>query len=121
MWRADPDGAFRFEDATDPHQTTLFGSRQVDPAALLSRALARYAGQQDVLVEEIETWTLTQTPYLGKHMRAALKLGEQRGTFAVRPTKQNGSRRVSGSFPADVVIDFSAPTGPPPTQGSLFD
>lgn len=120
MWQADPDGEFRFRDATDPNQIALFGSNQADPTVFLAEVLARYAGRLDVLVSEIEAWTLEQTPYLGKHMRAALKLGERRGTFTVRSTKRGGAKRVRGSFPPDAVVDFSAPTGQRPEQASLF-
>ena len=91
-----------------------------DPASLLARVLTRYGERPDAPVEDIETWTLEHTPYLGKHMRAALTLGEQQGALSVRPTKQDGSKRRKGSFPPGAVIDFTAPTPPTPTQPSLF-
>lgn len=121
MWRADPDGAFRFSDATDPNQAVLFGSSLADPSKLLSRLLARYNKQSSVPVEEIEAWTLEHTPFMGKHMRAALKHGEEQGAFTVHSVKRDGKPRHGKSFPADVVIDFTTvPPPPPPAQPSLF-
>lgn len=121
MWRADPEGAFRFSDATDPNQTVLFGSDTADPSKLLSRLLAQYEGRAEVPIEQIETWTLEHTPFLGKHMREALTLGEQQGAFTVEPTRLDGKPRRKRSFPAEAVIDFtSLPPSPSPAQPSLF-
>ena len=122
MWRADPEGTFRFSDATDPAQTVLFGEGLTDPARFLARIRAQFDGRDEVPVEEIETWTWERTPFMGKHMRDALKLGEQRGGFTVQSLKRNGKPRHGKSFPADVVIDFTTlPPPPPAPQPSLFE
>lgn len=42
MWKVDPDGDFRFSDATNPNQLVLF---EADPTALLLEELRReFAG-----------------------------------------------------------------------------
>ena len=122
MWRVDPDGAFRFSDQTDPTQAVLFDSSAFDPTAVLTKILARFDGETDIPVKKIERWTLEETPYVGKHMREALKLGEQQHAFTVHPTKRDGAKRRGTTFPLEVLISFvNPPTTPQPAQPTLFE
>lgn len=122
MWRVDPEGAFRFTDATDPAQIVLFGAATFDPTGLLEKINEQFEGQTDVAVSVIEEWTLEHTPYLGKHMRKALKQGEQQHVFSVQPLKSDGRKRRRTTFPPKALIDFiPSPSPPPATQTSLFE
>jgi three-Cys-motif partner protein len=118
MWKVDPSGDFRFSDATNPDQLVLF--TQEPGKKLLEQIMERYAGQPRVQVNVIRAWVVADTPFLETHMKGdggALTLGEERGLYMVRPTKSDGSKRRSGSFSDEVVIDFSRR---PPRQTSLF-
>ncbi len=118
MWSVDPQGNFRFSDATDPQQTVLFDA---DPEAqLLERILSKYKDKARVRVAEIEEWVKGYTAFLRKHMRGALELGENKGAFFVEPLKLNGKKRHGTSFPPNVVINFTRRGNPPVEQGSLF-
>ncbi len=122
MWRADPYGAFRFSDETNPAQTVLFDSSAFDPTAILVRILDRFAGRTDISVDEIERWVLEATPsYLGKHVRDALRMGEEQHAFTVHQIKRNGNKRRGKTFPSEVLITFVKPLLPPnAVQPSLF-
>lgn len=123
MWRADPDGTFRFSDATDPQQAVLFEAGALSAEQLLAEIVKEFGDQKAAVVETVETWVLERTPFLAPHMRKALKLGEDERRFVVEPVKVDGKRRHGSSFPAGVVIDFTRrPPPPPPTykQGTLF-
>ena len=116
MWRADPDGHYRFSDATDPDQAVLFREATFVPERLLIRLKATYEGRRSVPVSELCDWTLTDTPYLDGHTKAALRLGEAQGVLSAHALKQDGTGRRAGSFPPGVLVDFV----PQPQQASLF-
>jgi three-Cys-motif partner protein len=122
MWRADPEGHYRFFDATDPAQRVLFDEKEYVPERLLRTVLEAFGGRVAVPAGEVEEWTLSETPYLRTHAKAALQLGEKNRTVTVQPVKRDGNRRKAGTFPAEALVDFVPPPRGPERaqQGSLF-
>lgn len=103
MWRADPEGQFRFVDNTDPGQLVLLSE---DPTPPLSRAIgAAFVGKQ-VKAGDVIAWVMDETVFLDKHTRAALKAMERTGELKVKKLKATGEKRRAGTFPADVLILF---------------
>jgi three-Cys-motif partner protein len=104
MWKVDEDGQFSFSDLTNPLQPVLF---RVDHTAQLLDAIChQFEGRSSVLMDHIQAWVWDNTPFLDKHMRAALRAGEQEGRFLVHSIKRDGEKRRRGTFPPDVIIDF---------------
>ena len=115
MWSVDTTGGFRFSDATDPSQMVLFSE---DPTPqLLDRILNRFDGEEDTVVQEIRDWIIAETAFLPKHMKAALRLGEEQGRFYVYSKKTNQQTRRAGSFPPDAIINFDHQEGQQKTLG----
>jgi hypothetical protein len=57
-------------------------------------------------VDQIQDWAWDSTPFLDKHMKAALRRGEKEDRFVVHSIKRDGNKRRRGTFPAGVIIDF---------------
>jgi len=109
MWDVDPTGGFQFSDATDPDQLVLFSD---DPEPqLLPQILDQFTGRSEVIVREIKNWTVEETPFLVKHMKGALRQGEEDGAFYVYAEKVSGETRRRGTFPEDAIIDFTHQVG----------
>lgn len=106
MWAVDPDGDFVFSDATNPHQSVLFTIDNTPQ--LLDSICDQFAGRQEVQVSEIKQWVRNFTPFIDRHSGAALRLGEQTARIDVLPIKANGKRRIRGTFPDDVIVNFPA-------------
>jgi three-Cys-motif partner protein len=104
MWKVDEEGQFRFSDATNPLQPVLF--RVDHTPQLLDTICHQFAGQSNVGVAQIQEWVWGSTPFLDKHMKAALRRGEQEDRFIVHSIKRDGKKRLRGTFPAGVMIDF---------------
>lgn len=104
MWLVDEAGTFTFSDATDPLQSVLFTA---DPSPRLAQEIIQGgAERKNIEVSRITSWVEESTPYLRKHMIAALKLAEQKGKIHVHPVKATGKKRRKGTFPDDAIIDF---------------
>ncbi|MEW5883841.1 MAG: three-Cys-motif partner protein TcmP [Armatimonadota bacterium] len=104
MWKVDPDGEFRFSDATDVDQPVLF---TMDVTAIVSKSIMnrfRQAGQ--VSVKEVIEFIVNDTPFIDKHVRPALRKLEGDGDVRVNPLKASGKPRRTGTFPPDAVIRF---------------
>ena len=96
MWKVDQSGEFRFSDATNPLQATLF-SPKPDSETLSRAILARFMGTETA-VADVEDFVLAETPFNNTHykrqvlapLEKAGKLvaldppsGRRVGTFAV--------------------------------------
>jgi three-Cys-motif partner protein len=104
MWKVDEEGQFRFSDGTNPLQPVLF---KVDHTPqLLDSICQHFVGQSNLLVDQIQDWAWDSTPFLDKHMKAALRRGEKEDRFVVHSIKRDGNKRRRGTFPAGVIIDF---------------
>lgn len=67
MWKVDQSGEFRFSDATNPLQATLF-SPAPDFDALSREIVGRFAGTETT-VGEVEHFVLAETPYRETHYK----------------------------------------------------
>jgi three-Cys-motif partner protein len=115
MWAVDPDGDFRFSDATDATQAVLFRPNPTDD--LLRLLISRYAGVESISVGDIQKWVEHDTPYLRKHVRPALQIGETRGVLRRLELTSSGRPRPPVQLNPDVRIDFTRGN---PKQASMF-
>ena len=105
MWKLAPQGDFSFSDATDPNQLVLFQSGLTAiPASML---VSRFSAHGCVPVAQVRAFTEDETPFLPKHMRAALKQLEQSSRIIVDPSKIDGKMRRAGTFPDNATIRFA--------------
>ena len=105
MWRVDPEGAFRFSDATNPNQLVLF---EQDTTPMLVPDLRKhFRGKGAVTGQAIREFVENRTAYLKTHMTAALRQEEAKGGIKVDPQKTNGMRRKAKSYPDDALITFT--------------
>jgi three-Cys-motif partner protein len=106
MWRADPTGAFRFSDNTDPAQMVLLDPA-VDVAEQVAKViLSRFAGQT-VLSKAVKEFIVNETPFIEKHKTAGMRVLEKTGSVVVEPRKPESRKRSAGTFPDDVSLRFS--------------
>ncbi len=110
MWAVDPEGDFRFSDATNPGQSVLFGADQTE---LLWPILKMTFVGREMATERIRAFVEDKTAFLGTHMKAALKEHEGQDVPAqerihVRNVKADGKNRRKGTFPDGVYVTFPA-------------
>ncbi|HXF66134.1 MAG TPA: three-Cys-motif partner protein TcmP [Burkholderiales bacterium] len=104
MWKVDPDGEFRFSDATNPNQLVLFESDTT--SILIEQIRKEFAGKGLVTGAQIRKFVENKTAYLKRHMTAALRLEEKAGRLKCEPTKVDGQRRKRNTFPDGARISF---------------
>jgi three-Cys-motif partner protein len=104
MWKVDPNGAFRFSDATDPAQKVLFDADTID--ALEAQLRAEFRGKGMVSCLQIRQFVENRTAYLKKHMTGALKLAEGKGHVVVDTLKKDGSCRRANTFADKVKLQW---------------
>lgn len=104
MWKVDPDGEFRFSDATNPDQMVLFDADPTD--ALADEIRSRFRGKGMVAGRDVRTFVEDDTAYLKKHMIAALKREEQSGHLSVDDSKTDGKRRIANTFPDEARLTW---------------
>lgn len=120
MWQADPDGTFRFSDATDANQQVLFEHASFELEKLESLLLTTFANRKSVVVQDLVTWVVGDTPYLQTHLRKALFALEAQGWLHVHPLKTDGKKRKAGTYAPSVLLDFRTKPMRSPVQGGLF-
>lgn len=104
MWRVDPDGEFKFSDATNPNQMVLF---EVDTTStLLNQMRVEFDAAGTIECIDVRRFVEERTPYLRKHMKAALKQEEARGGIAVEELKSDGMKRRKNTYPDEVRFRF---------------
>ena len=104
FWKMDPEGRFRFSDATNPNQLVMF---QSDPLLTLTGTLQQEYRSQTVPVEQVKRFVENDTPFLAKHLRSALKVLETNGEITAERLKRDGKIRRANTFPDDVIVTFS--------------
>ena len=73
----------------------------------MAQLLRAEFGQSDwVCCQEIRTYVEDHTPYLKKHMTAALKLEERAGHIEGNLLKSDGKKRQAFSYPDKASIRF---------------
>ncbi|MEK7755840.1 MAG: hypothetical protein AAB385_01360, partial [Planctomycetota bacterium] len=91
MWKVDPDGDFRFSDATNPNQLVLFEADTTPP--LVDELRKEFCGKGQVTGFTVRTFVENKTAYLKKHMTVALKQEEDASRVLVEPLKTDGKKR----------------------------
>jgi hypothetical protein len=106
MWRVDPDGEFKFSDATNPNQMVLFEADTT--STLVDQLQQQFCGKGDVPCLDVRRFIEDKTPFLKKHMTVALKQEEARGGVAVEPLKTDGKKRRGNTYPDNARLRFGA-------------
>ena len=104
MWRVDPNGEFTFSDATDPNQLVLFTLDNTP--SLLDALCFKFAGNTNISASQVKKWARDRTPFLDKHLTAAIQAGEDRGRIVVSEVKADGTKRRKRTFPDDAFASF---------------
>ncbi|KAF0246798.1 MAG: hypothetical protein FD180_328 [Planctomycetota bacterium] len=104
MWRVDPDGEFRFSDATNPDQRAMFASDADATPLLVGQLNKQFLGKGTVTGGDVRAFVENQTAYLKKHMTGALKQLEQSATIHVQALKSDGKKRRANTFPDEVKL-----------------
>ena len=102
MWRVDPDGEYRFSDATNPDQAVLFESN-VTPI-LIDQLRAQFKGRGAITCLELRRFVENKTPFLKKHMTSALRQEEACARIAVDTIKIDGKIRRANTYPDEARL-----------------
>lgn len=113
MWRVDASGTYSFSDGADPNQQILFGPT---PGIDLSLRLWRAFQGKTAYVEDVFRY-VSETAYLAKHAREALRVLESAARTAVErievdTLKRDGKKRQGRTFPPEVLVRFSGQARP---------
>jgi len=102
MWSVDRSGNYQFSDATNRDQLTFF-QEEPDFPQLKALLLGRFRSLDQVRVEDIEIYVLTETAFHdGHYNRAILNPMEKAGELEVL----SSPRKVRGFYPPGTVIRF---------------
>lgn len=86
MWAVDPVYGLGFRDPRDRHQIAFEIQDEADLASLTT-SLTEHMGDAEMDVGVLRDWTLTETPYLGKHAVRLLTRWRDEGRLATSPTR----------------------------------
>jgi three-Cys-motif partner protein len=104
MWKLDPDGEFSFSDATDPNQLVLIGlDATADVCSILQKT---FGGKGRVTGGEVREFIEIKTPYLKRHITAALRAMEDTEGIKVETYKIDGGKRRKYTYPDDIYVTF---------------
>lgn len=105
MRKIDPDGEFRFSDATDPNQMVLF---EADITSILIKLFRdQFKEKGYISCEEVRRYVENETAYLKKDMTKALKQEELAGRVCTKPMKTDGAKRIKNTYPDGAMITFT--------------
>ena len=105
MWKVDPDGEFRFSDATNPNQLVLFEADATP--TLVDQLRKEFRSKGTVTGFEVRKFVEDKTAYLKKHMTAALKQQEEATTLRVEPLKTGGKKRRPHTYPDEARLTWA--------------
>ena len=105
MWKVDPDGEFRFSDATNPNQLVLFEADATP--TLVDQLRKEFRSKGTVTGFEVRKFVEDKTAYLKKHMTAALKQQEEATTLRVEPLKTDGKKRRPHTYPNEASLTWA--------------
>ena len=97
MWSVDTDGEFRFSDATNPNQLVLFERDII--SQILDQLRDLFGAKGMVTCSVVQTFVEDKTPFLRKHLTAALRQGEASGRIVVEKLKTDGTKRRANTYP----------------------
>jgi len=102
MWRIDPVEGRRLSDSTKSEQTVLF---QAEPDTRPLRAAAlSYFDRRAFSIDELERFTLIETPFLPKHLRKTiLKPMEDEGRLEIVQAREG---RRKGTYRSGTILRF---------------
>ncbi len=104
MWKVDPDGEFKFSDATNPNQLVLF---EADATPTLVEQLRKeFCTKGTVTGGTVRKFVEDKTAFLKKHMTAALKQEEEASKLGVEPLKTDGKRRRANTYPDEASLTW---------------
>ncbi|MGH8581492.1 MAG: hypothetical protein ACREWG_01640 [Gammaproteobacteria bacterium] len=105
MWKVDPEGEFRFSDATNPDQLVLF---EYDPTLKLVELLRKeFIPKGTVTGGAVRRFVENKTPYLKKHMTAVLKQEEDTTKVRVEPLKTDRKKRLANTYPDEARLTWA--------------
>ena len=104
MWAVDPQGDFRFSDATDPNQLVLFEADST--SVLIENLRMEFRGKGWRSCAEIRKFVENQTAFLKKHLNTALKNEEETGNLKVAEKKMDEKKRIAKTFPDNLKVWF---------------
>lgn len=104
MWKVDSDGLYKFSDATNPDQITIF---KVDYSEKLFKELQHVFSKRTCEAGELKKYVDCKTPFIKKHLTSALKYAEKESLISVEKLKTNKEKRRPNTFPDDVIIKFN--------------
>lgn len=104
MWNVDPDGEFKFSDATNPNQLVLF---EADATPTLAEQLRKeFCAKGTVTGRKVREFVEDNTAFLKKHMTVALKQAEEASKLRVEPLKTDGKRRRANTYPDEARLTW---------------
>lgn len=104
MWTLDPDGEFRFSDATNAYQLVLF---EADATPILAEQLRKeFCRKGTVTGWVVRKFVEDNTAFLKKHMTAALKQAEAASALRVEELKTDGRPRRRNTYPDEARLTW---------------
>jgi three-Cys-motif partner protein len=97
MWRVATDGEFRFSDATNANQLVLFERDII--SQIFDQLRDQFGAKGMVTCSVVQTFVEDKTPFLRKHLTAALRQGEASGRIVVEKLKTDGMKRRANTYP----------------------
>ncbi len=104
MWSNDDTGRFEYSSATHDQLTFM---PLFNKSILKDLILKEFSSKKATKASQILNFVLFDTDFLEKHAREVLIELEQDNIIIVNPIKSNGDKRIKGTFPEDVIINFS--------------
>jgi three-Cys-motif partner protein len=104
MWQVDPDGEFKFSDATNPNQLVLFEADATP--RLVERLRKEFCTKGTVTGGTVRRFVENKTAFLKKHMTAVLKQEEDTSKLRVEPLKTDGKKRRANTYPDEVRLTW---------------
>ena len=101
MWKTDETGEFTFSDIRDPNQTVLF-QKSPNFIQLKKLILHKFKGKK-VSIEELEEFTLAETPYRETHLRKPILIPME---IEEPPSIIVTNRKRRKSYPKGCIITF---------------
>ena len=104
MWKIDPSGGFSFSDFT-ADQPTMFDEHP-DFGPLQTAVNERFHGST-VKITEVETFVITDTPFLHSHLRSNVLVDLQnKGKLVVKQYGDGKTTFRNHRFPKGTLIEF---------------
>ena len=107
MWKVDPSGRFRFSDATNPDQMTLFGS-EPDFGHLQELLWDRFL-DCNPKYSEVKEFVVAETPFIESHCKQVLKSMELASAPLLKVSSNARGRRRGTFANSDAVLRFRIP------------